>query len=424
MKIIPSRAELGLLLVSSSLSVALLIGGYELYENIRYERWKSQFDVIGWLTVPSPNPVLMWEYRPNGNWAELTMNRWGFRDRDYETPDKPADVRRIAFVGDSVTLGLRVAPEDVFVRRFEEAANRLDLGYTVQALNFSVDGYNAVQVHEMLRAKALPFAPDQIIYVLCLNDFDFEDSSGLKIRYFRKPKSFSLETLERVYRQRIYQQLAGSDFHHYYFNKNRDVAFRSIRDMHDLAKQKGIGFHVVVLPVFPDTAPDFTRYPLRDIHREIGLFLSRNGIPHLDLLDAFAGESKSPAYFSHDIWHPNAEGHSLIARKTLEALIVRDAGRDDATSSAVQRRAMDALQTPPQDAGATLTASCSNTDGEVIHAAPAGHPPSAPHRTRTPAPACMRTVASPDETRSAPHALALPPHTAPGCCTPASARAH
>ena len=118
------------------------------------------------------------------------MNRWGFRDRDYETPGKPADTHRIAFLGDSVTLGLGVAAEDVFVRRFEDAANGLGLGYTVQALNFSVDGYNTVQVNELLRTKVLPFAPDKVIYVLCLNDFDFADASGMKIRYFRKPKSF------------------------------------------------------------------------------------------------------------------------------------------------------------------------------------------------------------------------------------------
>ena len=63
MKIIPSRAELGLLLLSVSLSAAVLVAGYEVFENIRYQRWKSQFEVIGWLTVPSPNPVLMWESR-------------------------------------------------------------------------------------------------------------------------------------------------------------------------------------------------------------------------------------------------------------------------------------------------------------------------------------------------------------------------
>jgi lysophospholipase L1-like esterase len=420
----PGRAELWLLLASVSLSIAVLVGAYETVENIRYERWKSQFDVIGLLTVPSANPVLMWEYRPNESWAELQMNRWGFRDRDYETPAKPPGTYRFAFIGDSVALGLGVAAEDVFVRRFEDEANRLGLPHTVQALNFSVDGYNAVQMHELLRTKALPFAPDKVVYVLCLNDFDFEDASGQKILYFRKPKSFFLEMLEQVYRQRIYQQLAGGDFHHYHFEKNKQAAFQSIRDMNALAKQSGIGFHVVVLPIFPDKATDFSTYPLRDIHGEIGVFLSRQGIQHLDLLEAFAGERKPPAFYSNDIWHPNAQGHLLIARRTLQALI--PAGGDHAGSAADRSPAPAGgpaadLQ---QDAAAPVIASCSNTDARIIHASPADREPSVPHRTQSPASACMRTVASPDEPRSPPPVPSRAPHTAPGCCTPAAAPAH
>jgi hypothetical protein len=402
MKIISfASAELRSLLVSVALSVAVLAGGYEIYENIRYERWKSQFDVIGGLTVPSPNPVLMWEYRPNGHWAELTMNRWGFRDRDYETPAKPSGTYRIAFVGDSVALGLFVAEEDVFVRRFEDAANQRGLAQPVQALNFSVDGYNAVQVSELLREKALPFAPDKVVYVLCLNDFDFQDSSGFKIRYFHKPKSFLLDAMERVYRHRIYQQLAGNDFHRYYFNKNREVAFQAILDMNSLLRQSGIGFHVVVLPVFPDTAPNFTNYPLRDIHQAIGIFLSKNGIQHTDLLPTFAARPDPPAFYARDIWHPNAAGHLLIAHQILDALLPRAPELEDSSLDRGKQYSMQRLpEQGEQVPGAAVMASCSNSDAQIAHAGPAGHPPSVAHRTRTPASACMRTVGSPDEVRS------------------------
>jgi lysophospholipase L1-like esterase len=399
MKIISlTGAELRLLLVSVGLSVLLLAGAYEIFENIRYERWKSEFDVIGGLSVPSSNPVLMWEYRPNGQWAELTMNRWGFRDRDYETPAKPPGTYRIAFVGDSVALGLRTAAEDIFVRRFEEGANGLGLGHAVQALNFSVDGYNTVQVHEMLRTKVLAFAPDKVVYVLCLNDFDFEDSSGLKIQYFRKPKSFLLATVERVFRHRIYQQLAGNDFHRYYFHKNKQQAFEKIREMNGLLAQSGIGFHVVVVPVFFDSAPDFANYPVRDIHTQIGAFLSNQGIPHHDLLETFAEQRKPPASYSYDVWHPNAEGHLLIARRMLEVLLPRAGDRDDSASDRSKPPAVQPLQEREQ--GAAVMATCSNTDAQIVHAAPVDRAPSVAHRTRTPASACMRTAARPGELRS------------------------
>lgn len=425
MKMAPSKAELALLLLSVSISVAVLAGAYECVENVRYQRWKNQFDAIGWLTVPSPNPVLMWEYRPGGSWAELSMNRWGFRDRDYETPAKPADTYRIAFLGDSVALGLGVAANDVFVPHFEDAANARGLHRNVQALNFSVDGYNTVQIYEMLRTKVLGFAPDKVVYVLCLNDFDFEDASGEKILYFRKPDSFLMKTLERVYRQRIYQQLLGGTFHHYFFEKNREVVFQKIRDMHALLRDSGIGFHVVVVPVFPDSMSDFAHYPLRDIHAGIGAFLAREGIPRLDLLDAFAAQRNPPAFYSLDAWHPNAEGHRLIAQKTLEALL--PARGNHIGPGAGGNRVPDE-PSPARDVqregDAAVTASCSSSDVRIIHAAPGGLVSSAPHRTRSPASACMRTVAHPDDPRSPPPVPSRLPHTDPDCCTPAGVPAH
>ena len=310
-----------LLVVSAITTLALLAAAYEIVSSLRYDRWKRGFDVIGWLTVPSPNSVLMWEYRPYGHWREFAFNRYGFRDRDYESTEKASNTHRVAFIGDSVTLGLFTPIEDTFVTRFETAANQLGLGHAVQALNFSVDGYNAPQIYEMLRTKTLEFHPDKVVYMLCLNDFDFEDSSGYKIQYFRKPTSFLLRDLERVYRNRVYMRLGGGDFHGYYFRKNRKRAFEAILDMNTVLTQKGVRFVVAVLPVFPDAAPDFTDYPVRDMHREIAAFLNEHRIHHVDLLDAFAQQQRPPKSFAHDIWHPNAEGHLLIARHLLQPIL-------------------------------------------------------------------------------------------------------
>ena len=132
--------------VSSLIGLFLLAGGYEVYENIKYNAWKARYDdrqLFGRLTVASPNKKLMWEYRPNGSYPRLLMrtNRYGFRERDLTTPDKPHGVYRIAFVGDSVTLGQGVAEEDTFTRKLEIFANGLKPINKIQTLNFGVDGY-------------------------------------------------------------------------------------------------------------------------------------------------------------------------------------------------------------------------------------------------------------------------------------------
>jgi hypothetical protein len=170
--------------------------------------------------------------------------------------------------------------------------------------------------------------------------------------------------------------------------------------MNGLLTQNGIGFHVVVSPVFYDSAPDFSRYPLRDIHAQIGGFLTRQGIPHLDLLDTFAEQLEPPAFYSRDVWHPNAEGHLLIARTMLDVLLPRPGDRDDSASDRSKRPAGQPVQEREQGTSAAVMASCSNTDAQIVHAAPADPSPSAAHRTQTPASACMQTVARPGELRS------------------------
>ena len=174
-----TRKKLAFALASFFIALLGTIVVYETIEHILYYRWKSKFDNYGWfgkVTIPSPNKILMWEYKPNGVFKEIKTNRYGFRESDEISLPKPVGVYRIAFVGDSVTLGIGVENDYTFVRQFETAANSVRPGRKIQALNFSVDGYHTIQIAELLRSKVLQFEPDKVVYVLCLNDFDFSES--------------------------------------------------------------------------------------------------------------------------------------------------------------------------------------------------------------------------------------------------------
>ena len=67
------------ILAVSSIVIAsvLLIGSYELYERHRYEQWKSAYERMiqqhDTLTIPSPNELLMWEYRPNAVFYDSSL---------------------------------------------------------------------------------------------------------------------------------------------------------------------------------------------------------------------------------------------------------------------------------------------------------------------------------------------------------------
>ena len=72
------------------------------------------------------------------------------------TPRQTSDsTYRTAFIGDSIVLGMGPFYNKIFVRRFEIEANKLNLTQRVQALNFGIDGYNTIQIYEILRTKVL-----------------------------------------------------------------------------------------------------------------------------------------------------------------------------------------------------------------------------------------------------------------------------
>jgi lysophospholipase L1-like esterase len=305
-------AKLALAAASLLVTLVVLAVGFEIVANVRYRRWRASFDNEGWigrLTVASANPTLLWEYRPYGDVQGVATNRWGFRDVDYATTAKPPGVHRIAFIGDSVTLGMGVVPEETFVARVGGLARAS--GRHAQTLNFGVDGYNALQIRELLTAKVLAFEPDEVVYVLCLNDFDFSDSSGRKIAYFRKPRFFLPPWLQQRYRG-----LWRTEFHRYYFGKHRDDVFHAILDMQDVLAARKIAFLLAVVPVFPDRPGDpryFDHYPLQDIHDAVARFAGEKGIRAHDLAADFRAQPPPPQRYLLDLWHLSAEGHRVVA---------------------------------------------------------------------------------------------------------------
>jgi lysophospholipase L1-like esterase len=330
------------MLATATISIFFVVCliGYEAYENYRYYRWKAAYaagsDWHGQLTVPSRNEVLTWEYRPNSDYRNLRTNRYGFRDRDYDSPGKTAGVLRIAFIGDSVTLGLGVDPDDTFVREFESMVNERDAGPPVQALNFGVDGYNTVQIHELLRTRVLAFEPDKVVYVMSLNDFNLGASTNEKMGYFRKPTSFFLLNLSTLYtRLSVIGKavLTNTELHRWWFAIGHEAVFAHVTQMRDMLRQQGISFAIALVPIFRFEEATYAAYPLEDAHQAIASFCRMNGIAFTDLESEFKRLALRPGDYGDDIWHPNARGHRIIAEQLVRAGL----GDRPATSGAASR---------------------------------------------------------------------------------------
>ncbi len=312
---------------SAAISILVFAGVYEFYNSYKYDRWHEIFrnDAIwnGNLTIPSKNKTLMWEYRPNGEYKRLQLktNKFGFRQRGDTLLKKSEGVLRIGFIGDSVTLGYGIAPEETFVSKFEAYGKDVFQLSNLEALNFGIDGYNTLQIRELLTEKVIQFSPDKVIYTMCPNDFDYEDALTGKVRFFKKPDSFFLEFLDKLYKHLFW---TGKDFHEFHFEKNKISTFRKIMEMRDILEAENIEFYVAVVPVFKGyrikfagwkkySLTSFHEYPLTAMHKEIIKTLNTNGVRTIDLLNNFKEQAKPPDFFGLDLWHPTAEGHRLIA---------------------------------------------------------------------------------------------------------------
>jgi len=320
------RPSKGLLVVFSTLLTFITVTlVYEVRKGKEYDVWKNYYqqqgDWKGRLTVASNNDILMWEYRPNAQFTAatgrytITTNRYGFRGQDRDLSSKKQNTKRIAFLGDSATLGLFVEEEETFVSKFEYYANNQYRNGSVESLNCAVDGYHTVQILELLKTKVLPLLPDTVVYVMHLNDFDFEFSSAHKVLYFRRPHSFVWNDIRNTIWPIFY------DYYDYSFRRNKDAVFQAIKEMSSMLRERDRNFIVVVLPVFKMKEKDFNHYPHWKLHQAIGKFLSKEDIRSMDLLHSFRKENQPPKFFGRDVWHLNPTGHDYVARTLLPVVL-------------------------------------------------------------------------------------------------------
>jgi hypothetical protein len=95
------------------------------------------------------------------------FNSLGMRGPLYRQA-KPAGVFRIALVGTSHEIGRGVNEQDTFARLLESRLNRDDTNARIrkfEVLNFSVEGYGAIQKLYHVRDRVLAFDPDLVMFV-------------------------------------------------------------------------------------------------------------------------------------------------------------------------------------------------------------------------------------------------------------------
>jgi len=112
-----------------------------------------------------PNRLITW--RSEG-YSQSRTNADGLRDVDF-TVEKPAGVRRIAIVGDSMTEAYQVDPKDTFVKLLETKLNKPGQP-KVQVMNFGMSCLSTTQALYLFNERIARYSPDVCVLAYHVGD--------------------------------------------------------------------------------------------------------------------------------------------------------------------------------------------------------------------------------------------------------------
>ena len=272
----------------------------------------------------SANSVLSYEYDP----ADPNINSLGLRGKE-TTLDKPADVYRVALVGDSFAYGYSVQLSDIFATRLESRLNDNAQGKRYEVLNFGRSGYGTVQEAELYRTYIRQFDPDEILLSYVLNDVT---GTEFLAEIFRADVAFKhtiaqlshyslLATWVYTTYHRLSQSQSKEDLWNSLYVKSSPEFIKvqnALADLSAMAQQDGVKLRAVI---FPELGADAENYPYADVHFVVKAALLENGFETRDLLPDYEQYTDwSTLIVASDDQHPNSEGHAIATTAIYELL--------------------------------------------------------------------------------------------------------
>ena len=279
--------------------------------------------------------------------VEYTFNRFGLRDREDLTLDKPDGVLRVVCLGDSLTLGWGVRQQANWPVLVENEL-REDRGAgqpPIQVVNCGGSGSSYADEYELaLRYRYGRFDPDLVLVSLCLNDLII--TNGKMCQYHSDAlgkadlpaaehrwwmgSELLFDMSRGLARSRALSLEVGRDWvrelielpadHIWYRKKNETPAVywkggtpqRSLRGIRDWCEENGARPAVVVWPLLQGLAAD-AHYPFERLHEMIAELCATEGIAFFDLLPVLSGQPEQQLWVSPADMHPNEHAQQLVA---------------------------------------------------------------------------------------------------------------
>src|SRR4051812_47754422 len=260
---------------------------------------------------------LLSETKPNLDFVDelegpIKTNSRGLFDKEY-TLEKPAGVRRVAVLGDSISRGWCVPTDERFDTLIEKQLRSED-NQSFEFINFGVSGYHMTQIYDVAMEKVPAYKPD--VYLLMLSQLSITPTWGSHVvQLLEKDRDLKYDFLRKVVKE---SGLKKGDSPGLAEVKLAPYRFQILREMllglKANAEQHSAQLVIALVPASED--PNVIANHFRGINQS----LEGTGIPVIDLLDSFDGIDVGTARRAWYDAHPNALGQRLLAENLQRKL--------------------------------------------------------------------------------------------------------
>jgi len=266
--------------------------------------------------------------------VSVKTNAFGMRDEPIANK-KPRELR-VMFLGDSVTFGWGVRPEDIFVRRVGEILEE-DVGRPVRTMNTGVGSYNTENEYAVLDRYGDKLMPDLVVLMYVGNDIEptpgkkFDPWSKLSFQGKSPPEVVQL-ILGKIWTYRLISHLAShrkgpTETKLSTSSKGFKQSIIALQGISEYCDSANIPLIVFMYRMVPDSLQN-------DIAHELSMQAAKLNFYFSDVLPWFEGKDIRALVNSPVDSHPNARGHAILASgiaSTIQQQLVQGAvGKNEA----------------------------------------------------------------------------------------------
>jgi lysophospholipase L1-like esterase len=251
--------------------------------------------------------------RPNG--AKWTTNALGMRDQPYAAA-KPAGTFRVALTGDSIGVGLGVNDGEGFEPRLERmlaARARACGGPAVEILNLAVPGRSPGQRWDHFRRAGWALEPDLVLFEATPADIGWDQRRLSELL----PQGIGWDTTlygDVLKRAQIRPGAKCEDYACALEPYRWDLVAAAYRTVAAESRARGVPCLWVLIPrVGRAVAP-------ADLRRLVSLAQAAGFTDVVDLSSAFDAYDPAALALGPGDFHPNVDGHALLASRLAAVL--------------------------------------------------------------------------------------------------------